>query len=128
VEQLMTEEQREKMVLFLPIEYANLHLDEDGFLFAVSQSVSEKKPVKRLNGSGKDILNADFTLQMNSSGYNDQYVDVTTDAVGNYTLLDKNNGRLITYNSDGQHLYYLRRAGQPGRHLPCAGGGRLGRG
>ncbi len=35
-------EQREKMVLFLPIEYANLHLDEDGFLFAVSQSVSEK--------------------------------------------------------------------------------------
>lgn len=67
--------------------------------------MSEKKPVKRLNGSGKDILNADFTLQMNSSGYNDQYVDVTTDAVGNYTLLDKNNGRLITYNSDGQHLY-----------------------
>lgn len=103
--QLMTEEQREKMVLFLPIEYANLHLDEDGFLFAVSQSMSEKKPVKRLNGSGKDILNADFTLQMNSSGYNDQYMDVTTDAVGNYTLLDKNNGRLITYNSDGQHLY-----------------------
>ena len=105
--QLMTKAQREKMVLFLPIEYTNMQMDSQGFIFAVSKSKNESQPIKRLNGAGADILERngyDGSIR-GDYGIVSSFVDVCVDSVGNYSLLDAEKGRVFTYNENGFHLY-----------------------
>lgn len=105
--QLMTKAQREKMVLFLPIEYTNMQMDSQGFIFAVSKSKNESQPIKRLNGSGADILERNgYDSEIRGDyGIVSSFVDVCVDTVGNYSLLDAEKGRIFTYNENGFHLY-----------------------
>ena len=118
---LASQEQRDKLLNFVPTEYDNLYRDHDGFIYVVSASLKEEdlkaekaQAVRKLNLMGSDILirNGDFPiygdLYMGTGGGHDgpsQITDVTVFDNDVYVLLDKNRGRLFAYDSQGRLLY-----------------------
>lgn len=111
---ILTPEQANKMIQFIPVEYSNVSLDQFGFLYVVSSAVktvnqSENKtvPIKRLNPSGKDVLVKE--------GYQDEikgdekinslFADICVDENEVYYALDINMNRIFAYNRDGYLLY-----------------------
>jgi len=114
---LATQEQRERMALFLPTEYSSLDIDDSGFIYVTDVRVGNEEPVKRLNPSGQDVLlrrgfhsprgdirfppdwNTDSSVKGPSS-----LVDVAA-ARSFYSVLDSKRGRVFTYDSTGNLLY-----------------------
>lgn len=127
-----TKEQQKRMQDFVPVEYNNLALDGDGYLFATlaaqdenavrsdirSNSHSDQGTVvRRLNYRGSDILDrngygpvvgdlAVFTEE-NTGGYTgiSHIMDVSCGECGTFTLLDNNRSHIFTYSQDGCLLY-----------------------
>lgn len=104
---LMSETQKDKQIQFIPVEYVNLSVDEEGFVFAVSSSDTEATPVRRLNPAGSDVLsrngytsNVDGDITVRSA-----LIDISFDGNGIYHVLDNRYGRVFTYDSDGYLLY-----------------------
>lgn len=127
---IATQEQRERMQDFVPTEYNNIDIDEEGFIYVTTSTISVEDirsainsrsssdigaPVRKLNPTGDDILRrygyfppvGDILFR--SRGYaesgNSQFVDVCVEQYGIYTVLDKRKGRIFTYDSDGNLLY-----------------------
>ncbi|SMG58025.1 YIP1 family protein [Paenibacillus aquistagni] len=111
---ISTKEQRSQMEMFVPLEFNNLSLDEDGFIFATTSEENSDSPVKRLNPSGVDILRSKGyfpvkgdinTLQVSSAPGSSIMIDVASDKGGMYSLLDSKRGRIFTYDKEGNLLY-----------------------
>ena len=104
---LMTQTQNDKLVQFVPVEYNSLALDDDGFIFAVSASETESRPVRRLNPSGADVLSHNGYVEEidGDAGFRSAFVDVCAGEDGLYHLLDSRKGRIFTYDADGYLLY-----------------------
>ena len=118
---LATQAQREKLVSFVPTEYSNIYMDHDGFIYAVAANLAdedlksgEADAVRRLNLMGSDILirNGEYPVygdlyMGNGGGYSgsSKIVDVTAFDNDVYVILDKERGRLFTYDSQGRLLY-----------------------
>ncbi len=126
-----TDEQRDRMSNFVPIEYNNLCLDDEGFLFATTAAVDadlivaqvqsregseQGAVVRRLNMSGQDILRrkgffppvGDIEdLQETAPAFSgvSQIMDVACGTNGTYSLLDNNRKHIFTYDHDGNLLY-----------------------
>ena len=121
-----SQEQLMKMESFVPTEYSNAYINEDGFIYACAQSVSETdlkggtgENVRLLNLLGSDILvrngvyyDGKFPiygdLYMGSGGGMDgpsQFIDVTSFPNEAYVCLDKNRGRLFSYDNQGRMLF-----------------------
>lgn len=127
---IATQEQRERMQDFVPTEYNNIDIDEEGFIYVTTSTIAVEDiqsainsrsqddsaaPVRKLNPTGEDILRrygyyppvGDILFR--SRGYaesgNSQFVDVCVEQYGIYTVLDKRKGRIFTYDSDGNLLY-----------------------
>lgn len=105
--QIMTEVQKDKLIQFVPVEYNSLAVDEDGFIFAVSASETETKPVRRLNPSGVDVLSHNgYTTAIDGDvGVRSAFVDICPGVDGSYHILDNRKGRIFTYSEDGYLLY-----------------------
>ncbi|WP_252891394.1 hypothetical protein [Thermoclostridium stercorarium] len=98
------------MVQFVPTEFTNMDIDEDGFIYAVSAD-NNNEDVKRLNAQGIDILRRDgyvppggdfrYTSEAGPPRLTD--IDVTDCEI--YSVLDAKRGRIFTYNGDGYLLY-----------------------
>lgn len=116
---LATRAQREQMESFVPTEYSNVYIDNEGFLFAVMRTfdendVSRAKPIRRLNALGKDILikNGEFdpigdVIWANAGGAKGpaRFSDITVLDNDVYIAMDETRGRLFGYNSQGQMLF-----------------------
>lgn len=107
---IATDEQRERKALFLPIEYVNIDIDSKGMIMAVEQGTSKKESVKRLNPAGEDVLvRAGFLPPMGDPADRSTGISVFADIVarefGTYTVLDRQYGRIFTYDSLGNLLY-----------------------
>jgi DNA-binding beta-propeller fold protein YncE len=127
---ISTDEQRQRMALFVPTEYDNITIDNDGFIYVTSSTISigdidyaistrskddRYAPVRKLNPTGTDVLrrNGYFPpvgdIMFESRGYaesgNSQLTDVCVDDSGIYSVLDKKKGRIFTYDTDGNLLY-----------------------
>ena len=126
-----TKAQRERMTDFVPIEYNNIDLDEDGFLFVTLANVNgdtvkaeieagnwseQGALVRRLNLLGSDILRrngygppiGDIEVpQSTETAYTgiSKMVDVACGAYGQYSVVDGNRRHIFTYDSDGCLLY-----------------------
>ena len=108
---IMSDEQSQQLISFVPVEYHNICMDQDGFIYAVSAVTSESTPVKRLNLSGTDILirlgyvdvegDALYETEEDSS----ILVDICAADNGNYYALDANRCRIFAYNQEGYLLY-----------------------
>jgi len=117
---IMTDEQEEGMTNFVPVEYTNISLDSDGFIYAVTSVKNVDAPIRRLNSSGDDIL---LRTPLNGSeevvgdvlyaqgGDSGEitgpsaFVDITQDENGNYYALDGKRGRIFAYDEEGNMLF-----------------------
>ncbi len=129
-----TAEQRARMVDFVPIEYNNLAIDNEGFIFATMAAMNkdivlseiasktgteEGTLVRRLNMLGNDILRREgFFPPVGDVDILDYHVnlfgtyqgpstivDVSCGADGLFSLLDNNRKRIFTYDSEGNMLF-----------------------
>jgi hypothetical protein len=122
---ISTEEQKKRLVKYVPTEYNNIMVDERGFIYATIStldpmallSTSNAKdlsgsvaPVKKLSAGGSDVLRrqgvfppiGDLFFTYDTSP---QIIDVAVDESGRYTLLDGRMGRFFTYDTEGNLLY-----------------------
>ena len=117
---LATQAQKEKMVLFVPVEYSNCYLDNEGFIYAVTKTFEEwdllsdkAKPIRRLNAQGKDILVKNWDppigdLQWsNAAGISDpsKFSDITVLDDEVYLAVDESRGRIFAYDNQGRLLF-----------------------
>lgn len=124
-----TEAQLERMGEFAPTEYNNVVVDDEGFIYgtigtlnaATMATVVASKdfsgtytPIRKLNAFGDDILKRTgfyppigelaFTVE---DGGASSIADVALSKDGIYTLADSANGKLFTYDQDGNLLYIV---------------------
>lgn len=118
---LSTQAQRAQMESFVPTEYDNLYMDQEGFIYVCTSNVSEndlrnKKadPIRRLNLMGNNILvqNGNYPVIGDlyfdaGGGYKGSslFTDITAMDNDIYVALDKVRGRLFSYDSQGRLLY-----------------------
>lgn len=115
-----TQAQKEKMVLFVPVEYSNCYIDKEGFIYAVTKTFEEwdllddkAKPIRRLNAQGKDILVKNWDppigdLQWsNAAGISDpsKFTDITVLDDEVYLTVDESRGRIFAYDNQGRLLF-----------------------
>lgn len=118
-----TQEQRAKSESFVPTEYENIYMDEQGFIYATNTVFDEydlrwdnAKPVRRLNGVGTDILIkndryppiGDLYWEESSSSQlygPSRFTDVTVLENDIYVLVDRIRGRIFGYDSQGIMLW-----------------------
>lgn len=117
--EIMTEEQTDKLVQFVPVEYKNFSLDYKGFIYAVTETSDVNEPIRRLNLYGGDVLVRDpidgtemvtGDLSYPYSGVSgitgpSRFVDITSDDLGNYYALDDKRGRIFAYDEEGNLLF-----------------------
>ncbi|MFW5985300.1 MAG: YIP1 family protein [Halanaerobiaceae bacterium] len=124
---LVTEQQRGRMNLYLPIEYSNLQSDEKGFIYATvaAGGVEENERIRRLNSAGEDKLlrrgfhppMGDLRVPVRDSGAGEYtfsrsaFVDIVSRESGIYSALDRRRGRIFTYDRDGHLLYVFGGSG-----------------
>ena len=121
-----SQEQLMKMESFVPTEYSNVYINEDGFIYACAGAVSEEdlkggtgQNTRLLNLLGSDILvrngvysEGDFPvygdIYMGSGGGMSgpsQFIDITSFPNEVFVCLDKNRGRLFSYDNQGRLLF-----------------------
>ncbi|QHW33751.1 hypothetical protein GZH47_25090 [Paenibacillus rhizovicinus] len=111
---LSTKKQRDQMEQFIPLEFNNIAIDGDGFMYTTTVEENGNSPLKKLNPSGVDILRSKGyfppkgdvgTRDAGSIPGSSIFVDVTQDEGGMYSALDSKRGRIFTYDKDGNLLY-----------------------
>lgn len=116
-----TEAQKARMTSFVPTEYSNCYIDNEGFIFAVTQTFSEwdllsgdAAPIRRLNALGNDFLVQNGynwvigDLQWGNAGGiqgPSRMSDITVLDDEVYIALDENRGRLFAFNNQGYLLF-----------------------
>jgi tetratricopeptide (TPR) repeat protein len=135
-----TKAQRDRMVDFVPIEYNNIAIDKDGFIYATMAAMNqnvvlaeiaskngteEGTLVRKLNLLGSDILRqegfyppvGDVDVMESNLNFYGAYpgistiVDVSYGDFGVFSILDSNRKRVFTYDSEGNLLYAFGGAG-----------------
>ena len=122
-----SQEQRNAMANFVPTQYDNLYMDQEGFIYVCTFKPSDEDVdsgaadvVRKLNLLGSDILvrNGSYPiygdLYMGGTGSapkgKSEFADVTVLDNDIFICLDQNRGRLFVYDDQG--------------HLVCAFGGK----
>lgn len=117
---IATEAQADAMADFVPTEYDNIALDDEGFMYVVSTnfdpyqlSIGNFDPIRRLNSLGNDILIRNGNVYV--IGDNDwtdigvytgasKLIDCTALEDGTYFALDRTRGRIFGYDDQGNLL------------------------
>ena len=116
---ISTKETRDAMQNFVPTEFANINIDKDGFVYAVTDIVDTNTidtigPVKKLNAKGNDVLRKVAAINpygdanyINTGTYRGPSLpyDVMTLPNDMYAILDRNRCRVFFYDADGQLLF-----------------------
>lgn len=114
--QLLSREQRSRMASFIPIEYSNVFIDPEDYVYAASvHSANSRGEIKKLNALGVNVLHiSQFTqFQYPKDDYGDHpaavidnqpvdsmLVDVAVDGQGIITALDAKRGRVFQYDNE----------------------------
>lgn len=119
--QISTEAQRKQMELFVPIEFNNLAVDHEQFIYATATENSPTlEKVKRLNPSGINVLRQDGLIpvmgdlrvtKIGSFRGSTTMTSVTVDDNGIYLALDSKRGRVFAYDYDGNLLFQFGQIG-----------------
>lgn len=106
-----TKAQKAQMALFVPTEFSNIDVDSKGFLYATNIDPGSTEPIKRLNPSGEDVLKRfgyfDILgdIRFRPSTGPSRFTDIKVLPNGMYSALDANQGKIFTYNDEGDLLY-----------------------
>lgn len=108
-----TREQRERSILFVPVEYNNVSIDHEGFLF-VTTSSEDVEPVRRLNAMGNDVMiRNDWEYPVGDVWWGtgahisgpSELIDTTALPNNTFVVFDRTRGRLFAYDSQGILLF-----------------------
>jgi len=118
-----TQAQRDRQNLFIPTEYNNLYLDNDGFIYVTNSALTEIRnltkdssghPIRRLNAMGQDILirngykppvgDLAYGTAGGVSGIS-RFIDVVAFDNDSYACFDRTRGRIFIYDFQGNLLY-----------------------
>jgi len=106
-----TQAQRSQMVLFIPTEFSNLDIDQKGFVYATNIDLNSNTPIKRLNPSGEDVLkrygyfDVKGDIRFRISVGPSIFIDIKYLGDGLYSALDSRQGKVFTYDSEGNLLF-----------------------
>ena len=97
---ILSDEAAATMQSFNPIEYGNLFLSEDGYIYATAAgSENGAALMTKLNPLGIDCL------PYKTSGSSSLIFDVSVDGSGITTMLDTNNGLIIQVDENGKNMF-----------------------
>lgn len=107
---ILSKEQRAAMMKLLPIEYSNLDIGYDNFVYTttiISKNSSEE--IKKLNPLGNNVLmSADFgdkEFSFKQGVKQDtSFVDLSIDSDGFIAGLDRTRGRIFEYDAEGNPI------------------------
>lgn len=118
-----TEEQRKSSMSYVPTEYNNISIDDEGFIYVTSSSIAARNqyaqirnkssrysPVKKLNAVGKDVMSrlARFApageVNVDSSTVS-RLIDVAVGPVGTWSVIDEKRQKVYTYDQNGHLLF-----------------------
>ncbi len=112
-----TKEQRARQQQFIPTEFTNIDIDEDGFVYATNLDSTGSQAVRKLNPKGIDVISATYNSKYTLAGdmgfksSKDSYqgaskiIDIKVRENGIFSMLDSNRGRIFTYDNEGNILY-----------------------
>ena len=113
-----TQAQIDASTAVVSIEYNNVTIDADGFIYATQSADATQVPIKKLNPKGSDVLNrngfhppsgevtvtstnsTEFTVTGNST-----VVDVALGEANTWSIVDQKRSRVFTYDSNGNLLF-----------------------
>lgn len=106
-----TEKQRAGMSNFIPVEFANFDIDQEGFIYTVTSYADSPKSfdmIRKLNPLGDNILTNLYRSwgdEPEANGvFRTSYCDVVVDDSGFIYALDSYNGRIFQYDSEGYQI------------------------
>lgn len=128
-----SEEQRKKSITTVTLEFNNINIDNEGFIYATTASIpeedlmnaitskdttSEFAPAKKLNPSGQDVMKRSGfyppsgeinVTQTATANYTivgpSKIVDVALGPEGTWSIIDQKRQRIFTYDEDGNLLF-----------------------
>ena len=115
---IFTQSQKDKMARYVPIQYSNFDIDEEGFIYTCTQTTkTSRDEIKKLNSQGNNVLpvferntgvNGDFgDLEKGwiSAKLSDtQFVDICVNKDGFIFGLDFTRGRIFQYDQESRLL------------------------
>lgn len=110
---IATAEQRARMELFIPTEFSNVAIDNDGFIFVTSAN-DQGYAVRRLNAMGSDIMIRNghtdpigdlWTGSAAGISGPSRFIDVVALPNDTFVAFDSTRGRLFAYDFQGNLLY-----------------------
>lgn len=115
---LFSQEQKDKMARYVPIQYSNFDLDSEGFIYTCTQTTKTSvDELKKLNSQGINILptakrntgtEGDYgDLEkgwLNAKRVDTQFVDLCVDEDGFIYALDYTRGRIFQYDQESRLL------------------------
>lgn len=110
--QFMTQEQLDQLVSYIPTQFTNIDVDENGFLYTVTRSDS-KEPIKKFNLKSADVLKYEYDFARPSGDYfktqdtkygTNVFVSIAVNDYGVYAAVDEIYGRIYLYDENGNLL------------------------
>jgi len=119
---LTSEEQKAAQGYRLATTFKNLMVDNEGYLYTVSDITEGEKVIKKLNYKGIDVLSrngyipqiGDLVIVPQQVSLPDGpsiFSDIDINDFGNYMVLDSTRGRVFTYDFEGNLLYIFGELG-----------------
>lgn len=113
---ILSREAAASFIQAVPMEFNNFDIDDDGFIYTVTQSKSATTDIfKKMNPAGENILinlgYSDYTYgdmasyYYKNQTYGSQITDVDVDENGTIRLLDFGNGRIFEYTDECDLLF-----------------------
>ena len=104
---IATDEQKAQMSKTFAPAFANVALDGEGFIMAVSMDDASQDVVFRLNFEGKNVLREMGAVNVIGDVFTEnasQFVDIAVKPYGTYAVIDRRMGHVFLYNFDGELL------------------------
>jgi len=116
---IATDEQRRGLRLFIPTEFTNVHIGDDGFLLAtIGYREEDDEAIRKLNPAGINVLRETGFQEPLGDHFSDDeisssmFVDITDQDNGIYSVLDRRRGRIFTYDDNSRLLYIFGGRGE----------------
>ena len=114
---IATDEQISRMTLWLPTDYSDIAIDQDGFLMATVRDSNSDKPVRKLNSGGSDIMPEYDTIPSAMGDYkgaisSSRLINITTSEDGRFAVLDSLMNRIFVYSNSALLVYTLGGSGK----------------
>lgn len=131
--QFQSEEQRANNISYIPTQFQNITVDDEGFIYVTSSTIDEDKqlsnitatsqksdysPVRKLNSAGAEIMKrngffnctGEVVTMVDRIGVS-KIEDVAIGPEGSWSIIDSRRSKVYTYNSNGELLFVFGDSG-----------------